>query len=212
MVVKPVWSVVRELLSADMALTADEVITKAKAKGVKAPDDVIRTTVYNVRKKLKQKAAQPAKVAPAAARQTAAPVPVSPVVRAILSADLNLSADAVIARAKAKGVTASDESIRNAVHNIRSELKKAPAPKAAAPAPKVAATKPKPAPAAAVVPPPAPSVGVSGVLSNVALVNAAVAGSGGVEKARQVAEAVRACGGPEAFAQYLDLVAGIRTA
>jgi hypothetical protein len=32
-----------------------------------------------------------------------------------------------------------------------------------------------------------------------------------VDAARQVAEAVPACGGPDAFAQYLDLVAGIRT-
>lgn len=215
-----VWSVVRDTLTANISLTADEVITKAKAKGVKAPDDVIRTTVYNVRKKLKQKAAAPApKPVPVAARTTAAPgkpagTPVSPVVRAILSADLELPADAVIARAKAKGVTAPDESIRNLVHNIRSELRRAgskpaPAPKAAT-APKPAATKPKPAPAA-VPPSPVPSAGVSGVLSNVALVNAAVAASGGVEQARQVAEAVRACGGLEQFAQYLDLVAGIRT-
>jgi hypothetical protein len=142
-----------------------------------------------------------------------APAPsVSPVVRAILSADLELPADAVIAKAKAKGVTAPDESIRNAVHNIRSELRRAgakpsPAPKAA-PAPKAVVPKPKPA---AVAPALSPTVGVTDVLSNVAQVNAAVAASGGVDQARQVAEAVRACGGPEQFAQYLDLVAGIRT-
>jgi hypothetical protein len=75
MAVKPVWSVVRELLSANLALTADEVITKAKAKGVEAPDDVIRTTAHNVRKKLKQKGVQAPKVAPAAARETTAPTP-----------------------------------------------------------------------------------------------------------------------------------------
>jgi hypothetical protein len=33
-----------------------------------------------------------------------------------------------------------------------------------------------------------------------------------VDQARQVAEAVRACGGIDAFLQHLDLVAGIRTA
>lgn len=205
MAVKPVWSVVREILSTNISLTADEVIAKARATGVKAPDDVIRTTVHNVRKKLKKKAAAPAvKPAPAAARQTAAPS-ASAVVRAVLAADLDLPADAVIARAKAKGVTAPDASIRNAVHNVRSEMKKA------APAPNAAATKPKPAPAAVAAAPSAPSLEVAGVLSNVALVNAAVAASGGVDAARQVAEAVRACGGPDQFAQYLDLVAGIRT-
>jgi hypothetical protein len=214
-----VWSVVRDILSTNLLLSADEVITKAKAKGAKAPDDVIRTTVYNVRKKLKQKATQPAKVVPAAARQTTNPTTTGPtvssVVRAILSADLELSADEVVAQAKARGLTASDTTIRSLVYNIRGELKKA-APKPMLPpaavksAPKAAPSQPKSAPAAIVVPLPSPSV--AGVLSNVALVNAAVAGSGGVEKARQVAEAVRACGGPDQFAQYLDLVAGIRTA
>ena len=74
MAVKPVWSVVREILTANLSLTADEVIAKAKAKGVKAPHDVIRTTVHDVRKKLKRKAAAPApKPVPAAARQATAP-------------------------------------------------------------------------------------------------------------------------------------------
>ncbi|HYH67327.1 MAG TPA: hypothetical protein VD866_21700 [Urbifossiella sp.] len=201
-----VWSVVREILSANINLTADEVITKAKARGLKAPDAVIRGTVHTVRKKLKQKAPAPKPVL-AAARTTAPTKPaspsVSPVVRAILSADIDLSADEVVAKAKARGVTASDTTIRSLVYNIRGELRKASKP---TPAPKAA-----PAPTA-VVAAPSPSVGVSAVLSNVALVNGAVAASGGVEQARKVAEAVRACGGPEQFAQYLDLVAGIRTA
>ncbi len=55
-----------------------------------------------------------------------------------------------------------------------------------------------------------PTTAVSEVLSNVALVNATITAAGGVEQAKQVAEAVRACGGPDAFFQYLDLVAGIR--
>jgi hypothetical protein len=131
------WTVVREVLSANLNLTADEVILKAKAKGVKAPDDVIRRTVYDVKKKLKQKAGTPATKAQPASK----PVPA-----------------------------------------------------------------PKAAPAAA----PTSVVGVPQVLSNVALVNAAVVASGGVEQAKRVAEAVRACGGVDAFAHYLDLVAGIR--
>ncbi|QDU20559.1 hypothetical protein [Urbifossiella limnaea] len=207
-----VWSVVRDILSSNINLSADEVITKAKAKGLKAPDAVIRGTVYTVRKKLKQKVPA-AKPVLAAARTTAPAKPASPsvssVVRAILSADLDLSADEVVAKAKAQGLTASDTSIRASVYNIRGELKRKPGqtPKAA-----VAPSKPASAPVAApVAQAPAP-VAVTTVLSNVALVNGAVAASGGVEQARKVAEAVRACGGPEAFAQYLDLVAGIRTA
>ncbi|MBY0458369.1 MAG: hypothetical protein K2V38_13600, partial [Gemmataceae bacterium] len=47
-------------------------------------------------------------------------------------------------------------------------------------------------------------------LSNVSLVNAVFGVCGGADPARQVAEAVRACGGVDAFLQYLDLVAGIR--
>ncbi|HYH66168.1 MAG TPA: hypothetical protein VD866_15855, partial [Urbifossiella sp.] len=137
-----------------------------------------------------------------AAQRTAAPS-ASSAVRAILSADPNLSADAVIARAKAKGVTAPDASIRNAVHNVRSELKRAAAK------PATAAAGPPPAPAASTATP-LPGADVAGVLANVAQVHAAVAACGGVEQARQVAESVRACGGAEAFGKYLDLVAGIR--
>jgi hypothetical protein len=206
-----VWSVVRDILTANINLTADEVISKAKAKGLKAPDAVIRGTVHTVRKKLKKKVAQPAKVAPAAARQTPAPAKaatpsVSAVVRSILSADLSLTADQVIVKADSMGVDAPDATIRALVYNIRGELKRK-----AGPAPKVVVPPAKPARAPAAGPQPAP-VGVATVLSNVSLVNGAVAASGGVEQARKVAEAVRACGGPEAFAQYLDLVAGIRTA
>ncbi len=108
-------------------------------------------------------------------------------------------------------MTASDESIRNLVHNIRSELKKGAKPMTT-PKELMAVSKPvvEPKPAA-VVPPPEPATGLADVLSNVALVNAAVAAAGGVVQARQVAEAVRACGGADQFAQCLDLVAGIRT-
>jgi hypothetical protein len=140
---------------------------------------------------------------------------ISSVVRAILSENIDLSADAVIARAKARGLKAPDKSIRSLTHNIKSDLKRGkmkpvlataarqtPAPKPAAPKPAKAS---KSSPASA-------SVGLSGVLANVALVNKVVGAAGGVEQARQVAEAVRSCGGVAAFLQHLDLVAGIRTA
>ncbi|HEX4612545.1 MAG TPA: hypothetical protein VH092_30405 [Urbifossiella sp.] len=144
------------------------------------------------------------------------------VVREILSADLTLPADAVIAKAKANGVKAPDAAIRTTVHTLRKRLKKKaaqpPKPVAAAAAqpPKLVpaaarqtVVRPAAAPAAAPATPATPAV--ADVLSNVAQVHAAAAACGGVEHARQVAEAVRACGGPDGFLQYLDLVAGIRT-
>ncbi len=233
------WTVVRDILTANLALTADEVIAKAKAKGVKTPDDAIRTTVHTLRKRLKKKAAgsapavkavpapkptptpKPAaaagsgpptkpvatpapKAVPAAARQVPA-ASTSAVLRSILAADLALPADAVLARAKAKGVTVPDAKLRAQIHNLRSELKRQAA-KAGAATPPV---PPKPTTPAPVVPPTA-TVAVTGVLANVTLVHAAVAACGGVGQARRVAEAVQACGGVEAFSQYLELVAGVR--
>jgi len=49
------------------------------------------------------------------------------------------------------------------------------------------------------------------VLANVALVNKIVGLCGGVENARQAADAVKACGGTEGFLQHLELVASIRS-
>jgi hypothetical protein len=130
-------------------------------------------------------------------------VSVSPVVRAILTADNTLSADEVIKRAKAKGVTAPDSNIRDTVYNIKSELRK----KAAKPAPAAAReTKAPAAPAAVAV---APS-DLASILANVAQVDTAVGACGGVDHARQVAEAVRACGSVDAFLQHLELVAKMR--
>ncbi len=154
------------------------------------------------------------------------PVPalvVSTVVREILAGDINLSADEVIKKAKARGLTAPDSSIRYTAHNIKSELKKklakGTAPKAvpaAARATKSAAPALVPVPEAVVVAVPAvvaaPAPGLAAVLANVALVNTVVGACGGAESARQVAEAVRACGSVEAFLQHVELVAGIRGA
>jgi hypothetical protein len=133
----------------------------------------------------------------------------SSVVREILTDDLTLSADEVIKMAKAKGLKATDESIRYTVHNVRSELKKKaarPAPAAdrettppkspTTPDPVVALVPEKAATPAPVPPSPVPAVptDLTAVLANVALVNAVV-GTCGVEPALKTAEAVRACGG-----------------
>jgi hypothetical protein len=141
---------------------------------------------------------------------------ISPVVRSILSANINLSADEVIRKAKDKGLTAPEASIRTAVHNIRSELKKPKKSKPVAAPAAARQTKPTPAPKPAPVaaksstPTPSSSPELSTVLANVALVNKVVEACGGPEPARKVADAVRSCGSVEAFLQHLDLVAGIR--
>ncbi|WP_439626164.1 hypothetical protein [Gemmata sp.] len=132
------------------------------------------------------------------------PLPVRPVLREILANDIEQSTQDVIRRARARGVTASDSSLREAVYEVKAELRKA---------------KPKPAPAAAhatkAKTEPAADQGTaaadpSPVLANVALVNTVVTVAGGVEQARKVAEAVRACGGVDPFLLHLDLVAQVR--
>ena len=143
-----------------------------------------------------------------------ATVSVSAAVREALRKDLTLPADDVIKLVQRRGVTAPEKSIRESVHNIRSELKR----KAAKAVPAAARTT---APAAAARPaatgapaasPAAPSADLTSLLANVALVNRVMTLAGGPDNARQVAEAVRACGGVDAFLQHLDTVAGITAA
>ena len=143
----------------------------------------------------------------------AAPV-MNTVLRSILTADLEMPAAEVITKARAQGVKQPDAIIKHNIYNLRSSMRKdtgtpAPTQKAAA-----RATTPKPAtPAKPSVTPPAtvaPSVELKDVFANVALVNKVVAVSGGVDQARQVVDAVRACGGVESFLQHLELVASVR--
>ena len=156
-------------------------------------------------------------------------VAISPTVRTILEANIEMPADEVIVRAKAKGVKAPDSSIRDVVYKIKSELRKKPAkPAVAATAartttPTKTAATPVKATAGAVKPvAPATKVAaakpvvsaspdLSSVFSNVALVNKVVGVAGGVDQARQVAQAVKACGSVEAFLKHLELVAGIKS-
>jgi hypothetical protein len=159
---------------------------------------------------------------------------ISQVVRTILTENLALPADEVIKKAKARGVVQSENTIRNLVYNIRSELKKkmargSVASRTSSPArPEVAAksasTSAKPTASTKLSPPvrkpsasaklPAPSRGpadVAHVFANVTLVNEVIGVCGGVEHARQTIEAVQACGGVKAFLQHLDLVAAIKS-
>lgn len=135
----------------------------------------------------------------------------SGVVRDILTSDPEMPSDEVIRRAKSKGLRATDEQIRKSINNQRNPIRA-----------KVAAARVTPTAAREIAPPKAgPAVSapaattpgtrdLASVLGNVALVNTIVGLCGGVENARQTAEAVQACGGLEAFLQHLELVATIR--
>jgi hypothetical protein len=143
-----------------------------------------------------------------------AKVSISAAVREILGADPSLPTDEVIKKVQAKGVTAPVESIRHGIHNLRKEFRKPakPAPTKGS-SPKAVVDRPptpvKAAVAAAPIQVSTPVNDLAGIFTNVALVNKVRTLCGGTENAKQVAEAVRACGGVDAFLQHLDLVTGI---
>jgi hypothetical protein len=132
------------------------------------------------------------------------------VVQAILKTSPTATAEEIAKKAKAKGLTASIDWIKDVVYTLRGAAKKKAAPtKAVAPVAAVRPARPRatPAPAASSA---AASPDLTGVLANVALVHRVVMACGGVEPARQAAEAIRACGGVAEFLQHLDLVAGLQ--
>ncbi len=138
---------------------------------------------------------------------------ISSVVREVLTSDPEINADEAIRLAKAKGLRVSDDQIRKSVHNQRAAVRAKVAAARVAPMVARELTPPKAAPAvsaSAATTSVAPDL--AGVLGNVARVNTVVGLCGGVEQARQAAEAVQACGGLEAFLQHLELVATIRSA
>ncbi|MFO0823272.1 MAG: hypothetical protein U0792_09145 [Gemmataceae bacterium] len=67
--------VVRDILLKDPEIDTNEAVRIAKSKGLKVPDESIRNSIYNLRKGIRAQvnATRGAKVAHAAARQTAAP-------------------------------------------------------------------------------------------------------------------------------------------
>lgn len=73
-----VSSVVRDILMSDPEMPSDEVIRLAKSKGLRATDEQIKKSINNQRTAIRAKVAA-AKVAPAAARETAPvkPAPIS---------------------------------------------------------------------------------------------------------------------------------------
>ena len=144
----------------------------------------------------------------------AAPI-MNTVLRSILTSDLEMPAAEVVKKARALGVKQPDATIKHNIYNLRSSMRNPkptsaqPAVARTTPATKTVASKPIAKPAGSNAPA-IPSTDLNGVFANVALVNKVVAISGGVDQARQVAEAVRACGSVEVFLQHLDLVAGVR--
>jgi len=142
------------------------------------------------------------------------PPAMTPTIRSILSANINLTADEVIRKALDKGVKASDKSMRDTVYNIKSELRRKGAKPAPAPAAARETKAPKPTSITPATPanPASSASDLSAILANVALVNTVVGTCGGIDQARQVAEAVRSCGSVEAFLQHLEVVAQVRGA
>jgi len=183
------YTVVREILSADMKLTADEVITRAKAKGVTKSDADIRKVVHDTRKNLKDKNRKQRR------RANAPPSPYT-VARQVLTADPDLSTEEVFARVKERGVTKADSDIREAIHTTRSDLRRKGA--RTVPAATRVTNEPKPI-----------ALDEARVFAGVILANKTARLCGGVAKAREIVEAIRACGGTDTFLKQLELVAEI---
>lgn len=186
-----VYTAVREILTGNPKLTADEVIALAKSMGVMKSSDDIRGVVHRTRADLKERDAKKR------LKGKAAPSPYT-VARELLAAEPDLVPDRVVGLARAKGVTADEASIREAFRKVRGLLRHK-----AVPAPAAARTTAEPKPD------PAPVVAEPDSLASVILANRTALLCGGVAKAREVAEAIRACGGIDAFLKRLDVVADI---
>jgi len=134
------------------------------------------------------------------------------VVREILTPNLFLNTDEVITRARKKGLRLPDSELRRAVIKTRSAMKAKA--REAAPTTVPAAARhivsPKVEPEAQPASETTSATDLPSVFANVVRVNGVLSACGSVEIAREVAEAVRACGSVDAFLQHLDLVAEVR--
>ncbi|AWM36421.1 hypothetical protein C1280_04895 [Gemmata obscuriglobus] len=183
-----IYTIVRGLLTENIDLPTDDILSRVKAQGVSKPDADIRRAVNNTRSELRKRSKSKVKSAPAASKS-----PYS-IARELLTADPTLSNDDVLAKVKARGVTKSDTAIREAIRTTRRDVLGAkPVPTAAR-----ATAEPKPA---------APDEAV--LFRVIGQVNKTAQLCGGVSNARTVAEAIRACGGVDVFLRRLDLVAEI---
>lgn len=189
------YSIVRAILTDDLTLTADAVIERAKARGAAQPDATIRRAVYDVRRDLRGRK-KPAKGLKPLSAYTLA--------REELTQDPSLSTDDLMVRLKSRGVTKKDSAIREVIRQTRGKLRRRERKNG------TAAPKPIPVPAAATVTAPPPvAPGAADPFAGVRLANVTAQACGGVAKAREIAEAIRAVGGIDAFLERLDLVADI---
>ncbi len=133
----------------------------------------------------------------------------SSIIRNVLGESPSITTDEAIIEVKRRGRKDSDKRIRTNIYNIRKLLKKQAAEAPTTSTSSKTTVMPKPA---VVVREVDHTKELSTVLANVMLVNRALGAVGGIENARQVAEAVRSCGGVDLFLQHLETVAGIRVA
>ncbi|AMV26686.1 hypothetical protein VT84_19965 [Gemmata sp. SH-PL17] len=188
-----VYTAVREILVADGTLSTDEIVTRAKARGVTKPDAAIRKVVNNTKSELKLRSKKNKK----AGRKLIQPLFPSPytVAREVLAADPELPSAVVLSQLKARGVSRSDSEILEAIRKTRMIARhKARAVPAAARATTASASE---------------GSGEETVFSGLALANKTAHLCGGVAKAREIAEAIRSCGGIDTFLKRLELIAEI---
>ncbi|MBN9120671.1 MAG: hypothetical protein J0I06_16225 [Planctomycetes bacterium] len=202
----PVYTIVRQILAENLDLPSEDVITRAREKGVTRTAAELRPVINNVRSEMrgnKKRGKRP--------KSGAAPGPSAySLAREILTADQSLSNDDVLARIKARGVTKPDAYIREAIRGTRNDIRS----RGAKPVPTAARTIPEPKPAPevsgeAAVPVSGEVPGEAALFAGLALVNKTARLCGGFAKAREIAEAIRSCGGIDAFLKRVELVAEI---
>ncbi len=186
-----VYTAVREILVADGTLSTDEIVTRAKARGVTKPDAAIRKVVNKTKSELKLRSQKNKKVG----RKLIQPLFPSPytVARDVLAADPDLPSAVALSLIKARGVSRSDSEILEAIRKTRGVVRQ----------------KAKAVPAAARETTAPESQSEQAVFTGLALVNKTAHLCGGVAKAREIAEAIRSCGGIDTFLKRLELIAEI---
>ncbi len=132
----------------------------------------------------------------------------SAIIRDVLKDNPKISTDDAITQVKHQGRKDSSDRIRTNIYSVRKKLKQEVAKPKTPTSPKpVEVQKPMTQPKETAL-----TQDLAAVLANITLVNRAIGAAGGIENARQVADAVRSCGGVDCFLQLLEIVAGIRTA
>jgi hypothetical protein len=119
-------------------------------------------------------------------------IPLSQAIRQVILPNLDMPTPDVISGVKARGVKANENSIQNALYNVRSEMKR----KALAAPPQAANDR--------------AADEFSSALATIAMVNELVKALGGLEQARKVATVIEGCGGLEKFGKALGVLEKVR--